>query len=64
MQPDERFASGESVVKFDLKAVLVVDNVVSHAEDLKQMLEKALSDTGLDSVIIPVGKGLLVCRKI
>jgi predicted O-methyltransferase YrrM len=44
--------------------LLVVDNAISHADDIKPMLDKAMADTSLDSVIIPVGKGLLVCRKI
>lgn len=44
--------------------LLVVDNVISHAAELKPMLDKALADFGLDCLVLPIGKGLLVCRRI
>jgi predicted O-methyltransferase YrrM len=44
--------------------LLVVDNVVSHEAEVKPMLDKAFADLSLASVVIPVGKGLLVCRKL
>jgi predicted O-methyltransferase YrrM len=44
--------------------LLVVDNVISHAADIQLFLNQALADPALDSVIIPVGKGLLACRKL
>jgi predicted O-methyltransferase YrrM len=43
--------------------LLVADNVISHEEDLKKFVEKVGKDKAVDSVILPVGKGLLVCRK-
>ncbi len=44
--------------------ILAADNAVSHADALRPMLEKAMADARLDSVIVPIGKGVLVCRKI
>lgn len=42
---------------------LIADNVISHAEELKPMIQHALSDERVDAMIIPIGKGLLACRK-
>jgi predicted O-methyltransferase YrrM len=44
--------------------ILVADNVVSHKSDLEEMLAKAEVDERVDSVIVPIGRGVLVCRKI
>ncbi|MEN8241731.1 MAG: class I SAM-dependent methyltransferase [Chloroflexota bacterium] len=44
-------------------ALLVADNAINHADNIQVMLDKAFADPSLDSVIIPVGKGLLACRK-
>jgi caffeoyl-CoA O-methyltransferase len=44
--------------------ILVADNAINHYETLKPMLEKALSDDRVDVLIVPIGKGELVCRKI
>ncbi|MBN2118964.1 MAG: class I SAM-dependent methyltransferase [Anaerolineales bacterium] len=43
---------------------LVADNAIDHRETLAPMLEHALSDERLDALIVPIGKGELVCRKI
>jgi len=43
--------------------LLVADNVISHAEDLAKFLDTARKDEQVDAVVLPVGKGLLVCRK-
>ena len=43
--------------------ILVADNAINHAETLKPMLERALSDERVDGLIVPIGKGELVCRK-
>jgi predicted O-methyltransferase YrrM len=42
---------------------LVADNALSHNDDLQPMLDRALSDPRTDAVIVPIGKGELVCRK-
>jgi len=43
---------------------LVADNAINHYETLKPMLDKALADERVDGMIVPIGKGELVCRKI
>jgi len=44
--------------------ILVADNVISHQKVLQPLLERALNDDRVDSLIVPIGKGELVCRKI
>ncbi len=44
--------------------LLVADNAINHRETLKPMLERALSDDRVDALIVPIGKGELVCRKL
>jgi caffeoyl-CoA O-methyltransferase len=43
--------------------LLVIDNVISHREAAGPMVRKALRDKRLDAVIVPIGSGLLLCRK-
>ena len=43
--------------------LLVADNAINHRAILEQMLERALSDERVDALIVPIGKGELVCRK-
>lgn len=44
--------------------LLVADNAINHQEALKPMLGQALRDTCVDALIVPIGKGELVCRKV
>jgi len=44
--------------------LLVADNVISHRETLQTVVNHAESDDRVDSLVVPIGKGLLVCRKI
>jgi len=44
--------------------LLVADNAVNHREILKPVLDRALTDNRVDAMIVPIGKGELVCRKI
>ncbi|MGB7537881.1 MAG: O-methyltransferase [Anaerolineales bacterium] len=44
--------------------ILAADNAVSHGAALEPMLEKVLADARVDSVIVPIGKGVLVSRKV
>lgn len=44
--------------------ILVADNVISHGEALKPMIDRALNDDRVDAVVVPIGKGELVCRRI
>ena len=43
--------------------LLVADNAINHFETLKPMIEKALADNLFDSLVVPIGKGELVCRR-
>jgi caffeoyl-CoA O-methyltransferase len=43
--------------------LLVADNAINHAQVLQPMLDRALNDQRVDGMIVPVGKGVLVCRK-
>jgi len=44
--------------------ILVADNVISHKEVLEPMLKRVLTDVRVDALIVPIGSGELVCRKI
>ena len=44
--------------------ILIADNAINHYESLKPMIDKALSDKRLDALIVPIGKGELICRKL
>ena len=44
--------------------LLVADNALDHREALQPMLHRALADERLDALIVPIGKGVLVCRKL
>ncbi|MCK4284609.1 MAG: class I SAM-dependent methyltransferase [Candidatus Lokiarchaeota archaeon] len=43
--------------------ILVADNAINHYETLKPMLDRALADDRVDAIIVPIGKGELLCRK-
>ena len=42
---------------------LVADNAINHEATLRPMLDRALKDERVDALVIPIGKGELVCRK-
>jgi len=44
--------------------ILVADNAINHEATLRPMLDAALSDERVDALIVPIGKGELVCRKL
>lgn len=43
--------------------LLLADNVISHRSQLLSMLDHAQRDERVDSVIVPIGQGVLLCRK-
>lgn len=43
--------------------LLIADNAINHYESLKPMIERAISDSRVDALVVPIGKGELVCRK-
>lgn len=44
--------------------LLLVDNTVSHGEALSVWLAEVEGDDRLDNLIVPIGKGVLLCRKL
>jgi len=44
--------------------LLLADNAISHHAALRPMLDRALHDDRVDSVLVPIGEGVLLCRKI
>ena len=44
--------------------VLLADNAIDHKQALGPMLDSALNDARVDALVVPIGKGVLVCRKI
>jgi caffeoyl-CoA O-methyltransferase len=43
--------------------ILVADNAISHIQVLQPMLYRAMADDRVDALIVPIGRGELVCRK-
>ena len=46
-----------------LGGMLCADNVISHQAELGAFLEHAAADERVDALVVPIGKGVLVCRK-
>lgn len=44
--------------------ILIADNAINHREALQPMLDRALSDGRVGALILSIGKGELVCRKV
>jgi caffeoyl-CoA O-methyltransferase len=44
--------------------LLVADNVTSHQHELQPVVDRALEDRRVDAIVTPIGKGLLICRKV
>lgn len=44
--------------------ILIADNIISHAEALAPFLKMTQNDSRVDTLVVPIGKGELVCRKI
>ncbi|KTD53457.1 O-methyltransferase [Legionella santicrucis] len=44
--------------------ILLADNVVSHQSDLQPMIDRALGDNRVDALIVPIGQGVLLCKKL
>ncbi len=43
--------------------ILIADNAINHRETLQPMIDAALADERVDALIMPIGKGELLCRK-
>ena len=44
--------------------ILIADNMISHAEEMVPFIEHAEKDPRLDALVVPVGKGLLLARRL
>jgi caffeoyl-CoA O-methyltransferase len=44
--------------------LLVADNIISHKDVLKPMAERAANDERVDALVVPIGSGELLCRKL
>jgi predicted O-methyltransferase YrrM len=44
--------------------LLIADNVISHKNILQGMVDRVSRDKRVDSLVVPIGSGELVCRKI
>jgi predicted O-methyltransferase YrrM len=44
--------------------LIAVDNVISHADELAGFVSHVENDPRVDALVVPIGKGILVCRKL
>jgi len=44
--------------------LLVADNIISHKDELQPFIARALDDPRVDALVVPIGTGELICRKI
>lgn len=44
--------------------ILVADNAISHKEVLAPFLKRVMSDNRVDALVVPIGRGELLCRKL
>ncbi len=64
-EKDTYAACYEQVIPRMVKGgILVADNAINFRTALEDMLAAALRDQRVDAMIAPIGKGLLICRKI
>lgn len=43
---------------------LAADNAINHRETLQPVIDQALADRRVDALVVPVGKGVLLARKV
>lgn len=43
--------------------LLAADNASSHGQDIDSTIQRSLLDERVDALVVPIGKGVLVCRK-
>ena len=44
--------------------LLLADNFLSHQQELQPVLDRAQKDDRVDALVVPIGKGLLFCRRL
>ncbi len=52
------------VPRLVMGGLLVADNVISHREELQHLVDTADADPRVDAVVVPIGKGELLCRRV
>lgn len=43
--------------------LFLADNAISHVEQMGAVLEQAQADPRVDALVVPIGKGVLLCRR-
>lgn len=43
--------------------LFLADNVISHQQALQPLLDRVFADLRVDALVMPVGKGVLICRR-
>lgn len=43
--------------------LLAADNAINHAATLQPVIDHALGDERVDALVVPIGQGVLLCRK-
>lgn len=43
--------------------LLAADNAINHVATLQPMIDHALGDERVDALVVPIGQGVLLCRK-
>jgi len=59
-----RGAYGLALPRLAQGGLLCVHKALSHAAGFQDFLDDATSDPRVDAVIVPIGAGLLICRKV
>lgn len=44
--------------------VILMDNAISHQQELAPLMERIYADERVDAVLVPIGQGVFMCRKI
>jgi caffeoyl-CoA O-methyltransferase len=44
--------------------LLIADNLISHANELQPFVEQVSNDPSVDALVVPIGKGELLARKL
>ena len=44
--------------------ILAADNAINHADTLADFIAQAENDPRVDALVVPIGKGIFVCRKL
>ena len=43
--------------------LFLADNVISHQDELQPLVEHTFADERVDALVVPIGKGVLLCRR-